>query len=410
MSSHRHVLQIFALILAIATALSVACAPTGTQPTGGAATIKIVSSLPHTGSAKGLSDSMVNGIKMALSEANNKAGSFTIQYESLDDATAAKGNWDAGKEAENANKAVNDAQVMAYIGTYNSGAAAVSIPILCKANMAMISPGNTGVGLTKKSGQAEEPEKYYPGCKRNYTRVVPADDLQGAVGANWAKQIGAKRVYVLDDTELYGHGIAVVFTDSAKKIGLEVVGGPEGIDPKASDYRALAQKIRGANPDLVYFGGVSQNNAGKLVQDIRATMPDVKFMGPDGIYEKSFLEAAGAAAEGTYVTFGGLPPSKLQGKGADWYKRYKDTYKVEPEAYGAYGYEAAKVVLAGIEKAGKADRAAIRDAIFGTKDFDGVLGKWSFDANGDTTNTGMSGRQVKGGKFDDENAVALQAS
>jgi branched-chain amino acid transport system substrate-binding protein len=409
-SSRRHVLQIPALILAIATALSVACAPTGTQPTGGAATIKIVSSLPHTGSAKGLSDSMVNGIKMALSEANNKAGSFTIQYESLDDATAARGNWDAGKEAENANKAVNDAQVMAYIGTYNSGAAAVSIPILCKANLAMISPGNTGVGLTKKSGVEGEPEKFYPDCKRNYTRVVPADDLQGAVGANWAKQIGARRVYVLDDTELYGHGIAVVFTDNAKKIGLEVVGGPEGIDPKASDYRALAQKIRGANPDLVYFGGVSQNNAGKLVQDIRATMPDVKIMGPDGLYEKSFLEAAGAAAEGTYVTFGGLPPSKLQGKGADWYKRYKDTYKVEPEAYGAYGYEAAKVVLAGIEKAGKADRAAIRDAIFGTKDFDGVLGKWSFDANGDTTNTGMSGRQVKGGKFDDENAVALQAS
>ncbi len=396
--------------LALTIALSACAQPSGAPAGQGRQTIKIVSSLPRTGSAKAQTDTIVNGIKMALAEANNKVGNFTIQYDDLDDATAAKGSWDAAKEAENANKAVNDPTVVAYIGTFNSGAAAVSIPILCKANLVMVSPANTYPGLTKPGkGEAGEPEKFYENCKRNYTRVVPADDLQGAAAANWAKQIGAKNIYVLDDTELYGRGIATVFIDTAKKGGLNIIGGPEGIDPKASDYRALAQKIRGTNPDLIYFGGITQNNAGKLVQDLKAVMPDMKFMGPDGIYEKAFIDAAGQAAEGVYVTFGGVPAPKLTGKGADWYKRYKDQFKAEPEAYASYGYEAANIVLAAIAKAGKADRAAIRDALFGTKDFDGALGKWSFDANGDTTLTTLSGRQVKGGDFDDANAVVLQA-
>lgn len=402
--------------LAVATALlAAACAPATAPPAPGqqpgapaAQKVKIVSSLPRTGSDKGQTDSIVNAIKMALDEANNKAGGMTIEYEDMDDATAAKGSWDAGKEAENANKAVNDSSVVAYVGTFNSGAAAISIPILCKAELVMVSPANTYPGLTKPGkGEAGEPDKFYSGCKRNYTRVVPADDLQGAVGAGWAKQIGAKKVYILDDTQLYGHGIAVVFEQTAKRIGLEVAGGPEGIDPKASDYRALAQKIKGTNPDLVYFGGITANNAGKLWQDIKAAMPDVKTMGPDGIFDQAFLKAAGNAAEGAYITFGGVGPSKLTGKGAEWYKRYKDKYKIEPEAYAAYGYEAAKVTLAGIDRAGKADRAAIRDAVFATKEFDGVLGKWGFDQNGDTTLTTMSGRQVKGGKYDEDNAVTL---
>jgi branched-chain amino acid transport system substrate-binding protein len=373
--------------------------------------LKIVSSLPRTGSSKGQTDTIVNAMKMALDEANNKVGNATVAFEDMDDATPAKGAWDAGKEAENANKAVGDADVMAYLGTFNSGAAKVSIPILNRANLVMISPANTYPGLTKPGkGEANEPGVYQPSGKPNYTRVVPADDLQGAVGAAWAKQIGATKVYILDDTELYGHGIAQVFNDTAKKIGLNVLGA-EGIDPKASDYRALATKIRGTGPDLVYFGGITQNNAGKLLKDLRATLGNnVKFMGPDGIYEKAFLDDAGEAAEGAYITFGGIGPSKLTGKGAQWYQAYKAKFNnAEPEAYAAYGYESMKIALDAIGRAGAKDRAKIRDAVFATKDYDGVLGKWSFDANGDTTLTTMSGRQVKGGNFDDANSVTLEA-
>lgn len=371
------------------------------QGAGREDTIKIVSSLPRTGSAKGQTDTLVNAINMALDDAGRRAGDFKIVYEDWDDATAAKGSWDATKEAENANRAVNDRDVMVYIGTFNSGAAKVSIPILNRANLVMISPANTYPGLTKPGkGEPNEPQTYRPTGKPNYCRVVPADDLQGAAGANWAKQLGARSVYVLHDTELYGQGLAQIFQDTARKIGLDVKGF-EGIDAKAADYRALAQKIRGTNPDLIYYGGITQNNAGKLWKDLRATLSTgVRLMGPDGIREEAFLKDAGEAAEGTYITFGGLPPDKLTGKGADWYRRYKDKFKSEPEAYAAYGYEACSVALAAIARANRKDRAAIRDAVFATKDYDGVLGRWSFDENGDTTLTTMSGQQVRGGKFE----------
>ena len=386
-------------------------APAAAEPTaasGGAAAggsgekLVIVSSLPRTGSSKGQTDTVVNAIKQRLEEANSAAcgGKFSIEYRDLDDATAAKGQWDEAAEASNANKAAADADVMVYIGTFNSGAAKISIPILNAVDLVMISPANTYPGLTKPGkGEQGEPEKYYPNGKRNYARVVPADDLQGAAGANWAKELGAKSVFILDDTQLYGKGIADVFDAKAKEIGLEVLG-REGIDGKAADYRALAAKILDLKPDLVYYGGITQNNAGQLWKDVRGEGFTGMMMGPDGISEDAFIEAAGAdTAEGTYTTFGGVPPDKLEGKAGEWYQAYKAKFNSEPQPYAIYGYESANVALAAIESVCEKDRAKIRDAVFATKDFQGVLGTWSFDANGDTSLTTMSGSQVKGGKF-----------
>jgi branched-chain amino acid transport system substrate-binding protein len=384
------------------TAAPAAGAATAAPAAGGAAgeTIKIVSSLPRTGSSKGQTDTIVNAINQRLEQDNFGAcnGQFKIVYEDMDDATAAAGKWDPTQEANNANKAAADADVMVYIGTFNSGAAAVSIPILNAAGLVMISPANTAVGLTKPADPGE-PEKYYPNGKRNYTRVVPADDIQGKAGANWAKELGIKSVYILHDTETYGKGLADVFREQAKANGFEEKG-YEGIDKKAQDYKALGTKIKDAAPDLVYFGGITQNNAGLLLKDLRASGFQGKFLGPDGIYEQAFLEAAGDSAEGAYITFGGVPADKLEGKGKEWYEAYKAKFNAEPEAYASYGYEATSVALGAINSVCKKDRAAILDAVFATKDFDGILGNWSFDANGDTSLTTMSGLQVKAGKFE----------
>jgi branched-chain amino acid transport system substrate-binding protein len=383
------------------TAAPAEAAPTA-APAAGGDKIVIVSSLPRTGSSKGQTDTVTNGIKQRLEEANNQAcdGKFSIEYRDLDDATAAKGQWDEATEASNANKAAADADVMVYIGTFNSGAAKISIPILNAVDLVMISPANTYPGLTKPGkGEQGEPDKYYPNGKRNYARVVPADDLQGAAGANWAKELGAKSVFILDDTQLYGKGIADVFDAKAKEIGLNVLG-REGIDGKAADYRALAAKILDLKPDLVYYGGITQNNAGQLWKDIKGEGFTGMMMGPDGISEDAFIEAAGAdIAEGTYTTFGGVPPDKLEGPAGEWYKAYKAKFNSEPQPYAIYGYEAANVALAAINSVCEKNRAKIRDAVFATKDFNGVLGSWSFDANGDTSLTTMSGSKVTGGKF-----------
>jgi branched-chain amino acid transport system substrate-binding protein len=378
--------------------------PTNTSNSASGNTVKIISSFPLTGSAIGQTQTIVNGIQQALAESNSTAckGKIKIEYESLDDATAASGKWDPGKEAENANKAVSEPNVVAYIGTFNSGAAKISIPILNQANLVMVSPANTAVGLTKPGGEPGEPDKYYPTGKRNYARVVPADDLQGSGGANWAKSLGVKKVYILDDQEVYGKGLADVFEKTAKEIGLEVLG-HEGIDAKASDYKALMTKIKASNPDMIYFGGITQNNAGQLIKDMRnvgMTSEKVKFMGPDGTFEQALIDAAGKDSEGVYATFGGIPPKQLTGAGKTWYESYKKKYKNEPEPYAAYGYEAAKVVINAIDKACKNDREAVREAVMNTKNYQGILGTWSFDANGDTTLKNLSGNVVKNGKWE----------
>ena len=375
----------------------------GTAASGN--TVKIVSSLPMTGSAVGQNQTIVNGIKQVLDETNSTAcnGKIKIGFESYDDATAAAGKWDPAQVTSNANKAVADKSVVAVIGHFNSGAAKLSIPILNKSNLVMVSPANTYPGLTKPGkGEKNEPNVYYPNGKHNYARVVPADDLQGVAAANWAKSLGIKKAYILDDQELYGKGLADIFEASAKKQGIEVLG-HEGIDPKASDYRALMTKIKAKSPELIYFGGTTQTNAGQLIKDMRnvgMTADKVKFMGPDGTFEKALIDAAGKDAEGVYATFGGVPAKELTGVGKQWYESYKKKYNAEPEAYAAYGYESAKVIVDAINKVCKNDRDAIRDAVLNTKNFNGVLGTWSFDQNGDTTLTTLSGNVVKNGKWE----------
>ncbi len=365
-------------------------------------TIKIVSSLPRTGSANAQSTTVVNGIRMAIDEYGGKIGDFQVAYEDWDDASPQRGQWDPAVEAANADKAIKDADVMAYIGTYNSGAAKISMPKLNTAGLVMVSPANTATGLTKPGkGEPNEPMVYRPTGKVNYFRVVPADDIQGAVAAQWAKEMGSKSAFVLHDREVYGKGIADIFKVEAPKIGIKVVG-YEGIDPKASNYKSLVTKIRQKNPDLVYFGGTTQTNAGQIAKDLVAGGLNVKFMVPDGCFENAFIEAAGKEnVEGrVYITFGGVPANKLVGKGKEFYENYKKKFNAEPEGYAVYGYESAKVVMEAIKRAGKKDREAIRSAVAATKDYDGALGKWSFDANGDTSVKTMSGNVVKNGRFE----------
>jgi branched-chain amino acid transport system substrate-binding protein len=364
--------------------------------------IKIVSSMPRTGSAKAQTDTIVNGIRLALDEAGNRVGDFKIVYADLDDATAAAGQWTAEKETSNAKRAARDPDVMVYIGTYNSGAAKIAMPILNRAGLLMISPANTATGLTKPGkGDRGEPEMYRPTGKINYVRVVPADDLQGSLSAVWAKELGARRVYVLDDNEVYGKGIATTFADTCQDLGLELLG-QESIDSKAQEFKSLMTAIRETRPDLIYFGGTTQSKGGQVAKDMVAAGLDCKIMVPDACFEEALIESAGAENLNNrcYATFGGLPPDALTGRGKQFVEKYRARFETTPQAYAIYGYEAAKVALEAIRRAGKKDRGAIVAACLAIRDFDqGALGTWSFDENGDTTLTTISGSIVRDGKF-----------
>jgi branched-chain amino acid transport system substrate-binding protein len=384
------------LSLLLLAVLAVACGRAEQDPDS-AQRIKVVSSLPLTGSARLQTEMMERAIRLAFEEVDYRCGPFTVEYQSWDDATAQAGTWDPGKEKENASRAAAETDVMVYIGTYNSGAAKIAIPILNQAGIVMISPGNTYIGLTK-DGEKGEPGIYYPTGIRNYCRVVPADDLQGAAGAAWAQDLGIKSVFILDDKELYGKGIAGVFESECRRLGIRVLA-REGIDGKAPDFRAVMTKVKESDADLVYYGGTIQNGAAKLVKDLRDSGARARFMGPDSLKDTAFLQAAGTAAEGVLCTLGSLPAQQMNEAGQAWYKAYRQRYGAEPEAFAIYGYEAAKVALAGIAKAGVKDRAAIRNAVMSTRDYPGLLGTWSFDANGDTSLSAMSGFEVKNGEF-----------
>lgn len=379
----------------VGLALFVALAPgLGFGAASNPGVVRIYTSVPMNNFA-----SIVHGVEMALEDANYRAGNFQVELVALNGAPTIGGNWDAGVELSNARRAVEDPDAMVYIGTYNSGAAKISIPVLNRVNMAMISPGNTYPGLTKPgTGNAGEPWTYYPLGVRNYFRVVPADDLQGSAAVAFAQQQGVESIYVLDDTELYGKGIATIVAQAAREAGLEVKGGPESIDVRATDYTQLARRIIDADPDLVYFGGYSYNHAGIVLRDLSEAGYDGLFMGADGIQDNQFIEdarASGGLAGEVFSTLVGLPASQLSGPGEEWYRRYKSRYPDDQnEDFAPFGYEAARVALYAIERAGRKDREAIRAAVAATSSADlpepHILGEWRFDANGDTSLVSIS--------------------
>ncbi len=369
-------------------------------------TIRLYSSWPMIAASAQIGGDSAEAVRLALEDFGNAAGGFALEYEALDDAIASTGSWDPGKEAENANRVVSDMDAMVYIATYNSGAAKISIPILNQAEpgpMAMISPANTYPGLSKSTefNDEGEPDIYYPTGKRNYMRVVPSDEIQGGAAANWAyNENGNRRAYVLHDNQLYGKGLASVFEATFRELGGEILGF-EGFDPNAPSYRALMTSIASRNPDLVYLGAIVNLNASKLLQDMRAVMPAdrVAFLGPDGLINQAFIDGAGDAAEGAYITFGGVPASALEGIGADWAQRMRERLGHEPDAYAAYSYEAAVVAIQAIDQVQEKDRVKILDAMFATEGFNGLLGTWSFTETGDTDSTTVSLNQVQGGQI-----------
>ncbi len=372
----------------------------GDQPT-----VTIVSDLPLQGSSRPQNETIVNAIELALEQRDNMAGDVRVNYTSQDNATAQAGQWDEAKCAENAQNAAQDEEIVAWIGPFNSGCAAVEIPILNEAGLGMVSPANTYIGLTKPGGEPDEPDRYYPTGERNYFRVIPADDKQGRAGAVWMADEGIESVFIIDDRQVYGQGLADQFQQNAEELGIEVLG-REGIDGTAPNYRALMTSIADLQPDAIYYGGITQNNAGQLIRDKVSIVGDndeVVFMGPDGIFEEAFLEAAGESAEGAYITFGGLPAEELSEEGQAFVEEYRDTYGGEVEAYTAYGYEAANVVLDAIERAydenGEVTREGVIEQLRNTQDYEGVLGTWSFDEDGDTTLALLSGQIVQDGEF-----------
>jgi branched-chain amino acid transport system substrate-binding protein len=377
---------------------------------GGGKTLTVYSSLPLQGASRPQTTAVVDGVKLALEQAGGKAGDFTIKYESLDDSTAQAGSWTPEATQSNARKAAQDSSTAVYIGEFNSGASAVSIPILNEAGVPQISPANTGVGLTSDEPGANpgEPEKYYPAQTRTYTRIVPKDTIQGAAVATLMKQDGCTKVFMTNDKEVYGAGLAKNIQLAADAQGLDIVAN-EPIDKNAPNYRSLASKAKDDGADCFVYSGITANNAVQLYKDFSAAIPDAKLYGPDGVAESGFADPkeGGIPADvGSKVklTVATLAPDEYPPEGQEFFKQFSQKYgEANPDPYAIYGYEAMRLALDAIQRSGTGNKEDIVKALFDTKDRESVLGTYSIDENGDTTLTDYGVYSVDKGelKFDE---------
>jgi branched-chain amino acid transport system substrate-binding protein len=354
----------------------------------GSGQFTIVSDLPRQGSNKIQTDQMSEAIQMVLAQNHWKAGKYTVQYQDCDDSTAAAGAYDPATCSSNANAYVRDPSVIGVLGTLNSPCAKLEVPVLNRVNLVEISAANTNLGLTQPSGEPGEPDKYYPNGVRNYARVVAVDNSQGAVDATLAQKLGAKSVYVLDDKESYGVGVADFFEAAAKQLGLTIAG-RDSWDPKEVNYQALMQKIKGTHPDAIFLGGLICSNGGQLIKDKVAAMgpnTGVKLIAPDGFFLSSTLTgsgSAGAAGEGMYVTNAGVPADKLVGTGKTFIDQFKAKYGVSVvQPYTAYAAQTTQVLLNAIA-ASDGTRDSVRSHVFGMKITNGILGTFTIGPKGD---------------------------
>ena len=376
---------------------------TGTETASGELTVR--SSLPLQGAQRPQTTDLVNGIKLALKQANNKAGNFTITYQSKDDSTAQAGTWTAEAVSANARSAAQDEKTVAVIGEFNSGASAISIPILSDAKVPQISPANTAVGLTSDEPGAEpgEPDKYYPTGFRNYTRIVPKDTIQGAALATIMKKDGCTKVAMANDKEVYGAGLSRNIEISAKAQSLNIIFN-EPIDPKAPNYRSLASRAKGEGADCFVYSGITSNNGVQIYKDFEAALPSAKLYGPDGVAEAGFFDPKEGGipadvANKVKLTVATLSPDSYGEAGKKFFADYEAEYgEKNPNPYSIYGFEAMSLTLDAIARSKTGKREDIVKALFATKDRDSPLGTYSIDPMGDTTLTDYGVYKVENGE------------
>jgi branched-chain amino acid transport system substrate-binding protein len=342
-------------------------------------------------------------------------GASRVKYQSLDDSTAQAGSWTPEATQANARKVAQDDSAAVYIGEFNSGASAVSIPILNEAGVPQISPANTYVGLTSDEPGSEpgEPEKFYPTGQRTYTRIVPKDTIQAAALATVMKEDGCTNVQLANDKEVYGAGLAKNIQSSAEGQGLTVISN-EAIDKNQPNYRALASKAKSAGADCFIYSGITANNAVQLYKDFSAALPDAKLYGPDGVAESGFADPKEGGipadvASKVKVTVATLDPESYPPEGQEFFTQFEKKYgEPNPDPYSIYGYEAMRLALDAIERSGTGEKADIVKAIFDTKDRQSVLGTYSIDENGDTTLTDYGVYTIKGGELTFDTSVKAE--
>ena len=355
--------------------------------------VLIATDFPMQGSSRTQTLQIVGATRYLLDQQGWKAGDHKVALQVCDDSTAQAAKWDPDKCSRNAHGYAQDASLIGVVGTFNSGCAAIEIPVMNQApggGVLLLSPANTYGCLTEPCA-GNEPEKYYPSGKRNYARVAPSDPNQGAVMAEFAKSQGVNNIYILNDKEAYGLGVAKNFQGAAEALGMKVTGF-SGYDPKQASFRALFTRIKATNPDGVFIGGLVDENSGQLINDKVAVLGpnngSVKLFLPDGfttdaIFQRS--EGGTPNAKDAFFSVAGVGIDKYTGAAKTFIDGFKATLNgkaVDP--YAILGGQAARVLLDAIANS-DGSRAGVIAEIFKTKINNGLIGSFEINKNGDIT-------------------------
>jgi branched-chain amino acid transport system substrate-binding protein len=345
---------------------------------------------------------MEDAMRLALEDADNRAGRFSVKYVPLDEADD---NGDLLNVEHNAEVAAQDPSTAVYIGDYSSSSSIRSIPILSRHDVPQISPSSTKVGLTKKDPMVDvdEPDKYYRKGERNFVRVIPNDYVQAAALMTRMHDDGCKKVAMVYDGGDYSVGLTQIMIrlPEPHRVFLQI------ISPNAGpvSYRRWAERAKRRGADCFQYTGANNPNILAVFSEFAKALP------------KATLYDAGAALGASHFTNPGpalaprvramLPPCDL-GQYGDFRQHFKDhNGGREPDPYAVYAYEAMKLALDAIKRTSDGKRSQIREALFGTKDQAGYLGTYSIDHDGDTDLVGsdVSGVYDDGGLRPPQRAV-----
>jgi branched-chain amino acid transport system substrate-binding protein len=341
-------------------------------------TIKIATQSPLSGDQSAVGEGIKLGSQLAIERLRGpieKLG-FKVDLVPFDD----QAKPDVG--VANARNMITDKDILAVIGHYNSGVAIPSSEVYKEAMLVEISPANTNPVVTDRN-------------LPNVNRVCGRDDVQGAVGAEFAKSLKIKSAYVIHDKTTYGQSVAEFFRDNAKKAGIEILGF-EGTEEK-SNFDPILTPARAKNPDLIYFGGIYSQGA-PLFKQAREKGIKAKFLGPDGLDSPDLVKIGGQTVVGMYYTTAAGPVA-FYPKAKEFVKQYKEKFKKDPQPYGAESYDATAIALKAIENAIKAgggkmpSREAVMKEVRKVK-HSGITGEIEFDGKGDRKKAGYFILQV----------------
>jgi branched-chain amino acid transport system substrate-binding protein len=367
---------------------------TGTQLT-------VYSSLPLDGPTAATSQQIVNGEKLALSEAGGHAGPFKVSFTSLDDASPKTGQWNPGESATDAKQAAQDTSTIAYLGDYNSAATAISLPLINGAGILQISPSSPYVGLTSSlDAGADEPARFYLTGKRNFARLQPGDPVQAVAQVKLMRSLGVRRLYVIDDQNAFEMPLAAIVAADAKNAGIDVVAHDSIPVEPGSSFAGEVQEVTRARASAVFLAAGPSTGTVSLWRMLHQADPGLLLLGTSSMDSESFTSQIGAAETQTYLTTPLLPARLYPASAQRMLSAYQTAFGSPGGAEALYGYEAMSLVLDAIRAAGARgnNRQAVIARVLSTRNRDSVLGHYSIEPNGETTLSAYGVDRVREGR------------